>query len=791
MRSRSTHDSFLSRLAGGLLRPGAALALCLIFLLGFSGAAWAERNENAPGLFISQNVPGAVNMNPASFRHRPAQIDADVLKNKNIVLNLFEDSEFDAVRDHVKKEARGAVTWSGHIVDGEGGTVNITVFGKAVAGSVSTPGQLFEINTGPGGRVTIEEIDLDLLPPHVNPSEPEGEPAGEETTGGAATLEGPAAAADTGDTIDLMVIYTQATRARYGQAGIEAKIINAVQALNDANARSGALAQFNLVHMEEVNYVETGDMGNALDRLTSKTDGYMDHVHTLRNTYGADIVSMIDEDGNYCGIAWQMNPSWLSNSFERYAFNVTLSSCMSGHTMSHEIGHNEGCAHDRANGSNGAYPYSFGHRDTTNGFRTIMSYSCPGGACPRIPNFSNPDVLYNGVPTGIDYDTDPTNSAENVRSKNNTSPIVANWRQAVSLTVPAAPSGLVASAMSVSQNAVDWTDNSNNEDGFRVERSPNGSSWVQIATVAAGETHFEDSGLSANTTYFYRARAYNGAGNSAYSNTDSATTLVPDSNPPSITAPADVTQEATGVKTAVNLGTPTVSDDTDPSPSVSANNTGPFQLGSTLVTWTATDASGNSASDTQQVTVTDSTPPSITAPADITMSSTGSIILINLGTPSVSDLADPSPDVSSDSPGSFPIGVTVVTWMATDASNNSASDTQTVTVVDSSTQPPAAPSNLTASVTATGRGKSKSKSVNLSWSDNSSNEDNFIVERCEESGKGQNKICTFAPLATLGMNVRSYSESPGSGTYKYRVRARKGTDASNYIYSGYSNEVKL
>lgn len=784
MRSRSMHESPYGRLAAGLL-------LCLLFLAGFSGAAWAERNENAPGLFISQNVPGAVNMNPASFRHRPAQIDADVLKNKNIVLNLFEDSEFDAVRDHVRTDARGAVTWSGHIVDGEGGTVNITVFGKAVAGSVSTPGQLFEINTGPGGRVTIEEIDLDLLPPHVNPNEPEGEPAGEETSGGTATLEGPGAAADTGDTIDLMVIYTQATRARYGQAGIESKIINAVQALNDANARSGVLAQFNLVHMEEVNYVETGDMGNALDRLTSKTDGVMDHVHALRNTYGADIVSMIDEDSNYCGIAWQMNPSWLSNSFERYAFNVTLSACMSGHTMSHEIGHNEGCAHDRANGSNGAYPYSFGHRDTVNGFRTIMSYSCPGGACPRIPNFSNPDVLYNGAPTGIDYDTDPNNSADNVRSKNNTSSIVANWRQAVSVTAPAAPSGLVASAMSTSRIAVDWTDNSNNEDGFRIERSPSGSSWVQIATVPAGQTHFEDSGLSADTTYFYRARAYNGAGNSAYSNPDSATTLVPDGNPPSITAPADVTREATGVTTAVNLGTPTVSDDTDPSPSVSANNTGPFPLGSTLVTWTATDASGNSASDTQWVTVTDNTPPSITAPADVTVFSTGPLTPVNLGTPSVSDLADPSPTASPDKSGSFPIGVAVVTWTATDASGNSSTDTQQVTVVDSSTQPPAAPSNLTASVTTTGKGRNKSMSVKLSWSDNSSNENNFIVERCEETGKGRNKTCNFAPHVTLEKNVSSYSEDPGSGTFKYRVQARKGTDPSAYIYSGYSNEVKL
>jgi PKD repeat protein len=85
---------------------------------------------------------------------------------------------------------------------------------------------------------------------------------------------------------------------------------------------------------------------------------------------------------------------------------------------------------------------------------------------------------------------------------------------------------------------------------------------------------------------------------------------IPDTTPPSITAPANMTVEATGVNTAVSLGIPSASDDSNVPPSVSANNMGPFPIGTTTVTWTATDGSGNSANAYQNVTVEDTTSPS-------------------------------------------------------------------------------------------------------------------------------------------------------------------------------------
>jgi hypothetical protein len=64
-----------------------------------------------------------------------------------------------------------------------------------------------------------------------------------------------------------------------------------------------------------------------------------------------------------------------------------------------------------------------------------------------------------------------------------------------------------------------WSDNADNEDGFNIERR-NGASGIfaEIATVGADAEFFTDSGLTQGATYCYRVRAFNGAGDSAYSN---------------------------------------------------------------------------------------------------------------------------------------------------------------------------------------------------------------------------------------------------------------------------------
>jgi hypothetical protein len=92
-------------------------------------------------------------------------------------------------------------------------------------------------------------------------------------------------------------------------------------------------------------------------------------------------------------------------------------------------------------------------------------------------------------------------------------------------TAPVAPGNLVASAVSSSQINLAWTDNSNNETGFIVERALLSTGpWTQVATTSANIASWANAGLTPTTTYYYRVKAYNSVGNSAYSNLASATT---------------------------------------------------------------------------------------------------------------------------------------------------------------------------------------------------------------------------------------------------------------------------
>jgi hypothetical protein len=91
---------------------------------------------------------------------------------------------------------------------------------------------------------------------------------------------------------------------------------------------------------------------------------------------------------------------------------------------------------------------------------------------------------------------------------------------------PAAPSSLRAAATSRTQIRLNWSDNSNNETGFQVERCRGNrcTDFARVATVGAAVTSFTDAGLSRGTIYTYRVRAVNGVGASTFSNTATATT---------------------------------------------------------------------------------------------------------------------------------------------------------------------------------------------------------------------------------------------------------------------------
>lgn len=91
---------------------------------------------------------------------------------------------------------------------------------------------------------------------------------------------------------------------------------------------------------------------------------------------------------------------------------------------------------------------------------------------------------------------------------------------------PAAPGSLTATASSPTRIDLAWTDNADNEDGIRVEGSADGATFQHIASLPANATSYANSGLTANSTYYYRVQAANSGGASDYSNVASATTPV-------------------------------------------------------------------------------------------------------------------------------------------------------------------------------------------------------------------------------------------------------------------------
>ena len=160
---------------------------------------------------------------------------------------------------------------------------------------------------------------------------------------------------------------------------------------------------------------------------------------------------------------------------------------------------------------------------------------------------------------------------------------------------------------------------------------------------------------------------------------------VKDITKPTITAPANKTvniSTSNCTATGVLLGTPVTADNCTVT-SVTNNAPTTFPVGNTTVIWTVKDSSNNTATATQIVTVKDVTKPTITAPPTVIINtdSNGTATGIILGTPTTADNCSVA-YVTNNAPTTFPVGNTTVTWTVKDASNNTATATQIVTVKD-------------------------------------------------------------------------------------------------------------
>jgi hypothetical protein len=383
-----------------------------------SGQMPADDREAAvdPTIFRSR----LVKLHPGTAALYGSQFKADPGSAEVMVLNLFDEVTVKAVIEQREVRSPTSVTSIGHVQGVPGSSVTLVMEDGVMAGNIRTSDGYYQVRYVAGDLHAVRQIDETRYPR-------EGDPIAVQLPRTDALAEQRAVTADDGTRFDVMVVYTPASRAAAGGTAAMNALINlAVAETNTAYARSGVIPRLRLVHTQEVAYVETNNFRTDLERLTRPSDGFMDNVHALRNAHGADLVSLIVEGSSLCGLAWLMTNE--SNEFQDLAFSVTERTCATGnYTFGHELGHNMGLQHDRADApEDGVFPYSHGYVDIVHGFRTIMGVQT---CCIRIQNFSNPDVTFSGSPTGISPPS--SESADAAASLNNVRATVANWRAQV------------------------------------------------------------------------------------------------------------------------------------------------------------------------------------------------------------------------------------------------------------------------------------------------------------------------------------------------------------------------
>jgi hypothetical protein len=447
------------------------------------------------------------------------RLSAGALGAVRLGFTLPDGRRLEARRQQIIDDVPGEYrAWVGTFDTQPGSLVVLGTHRGTTAGFLSYGAEMWEILPTADGQLVLYRFDDARLPnaePTVTASRPGG--AYSSPSAGFGAAEPTPAQLERGYVHDLLVVHTPAARERYGRGPLEVMIRNAVAAANQAYRNSGVKIELRLAAVRELPYRERGDMRGALRDLQSAGDGELDEVHALRDALGADIVTLVAENTDSCGIAWSMRGE--SASAAGTAFNVVNAGCLSNQSLAHEVGHNQGNMHDRDSTANtGAYGFSFGYRRCTadgQGFRTIMAYACGGVA--RVARFSSPSLDYQGQPMGVAWETDPDDSADNVRSMNATADTVAAFRHVPGLRTVRAPQRLNAWPIAPGAVAVHWFDASDIEAGYTVERSSNGIEFEQVATLGADATRYVDNDAGSAPRWYYRVRGYNSRGNGPFS----------------------------------------------------------------------------------------------------------------------------------------------------------------------------------------------------------------------------------------------------------------------------------
>lgn len=255
------------------------------------------------------------------------------------------------------------------------------------------------------------------------------------------------------------------------------------------------------------------------------------------------------------------------------------------------------------------------------------------------------------------------------------------------------------------------------------------------------------------------------------------TVTIQDTTPPELVISASTTVECEGPNTPVTLEY-TVSDIYDQAPVVTNDAPESFPMGTTTVTWTATDGSGNSVTGTQEVVIQDTTEPTLTIPAGVLVEATSSNgTPVNFGEATATDVCDDDVDVSNNAPAVFPLGVTLVTWTATDDSGNSVSDTQEVVVQD--TTPPVVSFSLSTSTLWPANHKMVQVASGISASDIADEGPSVVITvTSDEDINGTGDGNTELDWEVMGGDVYLRAERDGSQDGRVYTVMVVATDAS-------------
>lgn len=369
------------------------------------------------------------------------------------------------------------------------------------------------------------------------------------------------------------------------------------------------------------------------------------------------------------------------------------------------------------------------------------------------------------------------------------------------VAAPSAPSGLTVTALSSSSLKIDWTDNSNNEDSFKLERSTDGTNFGPIATPAANQTTYTDTGLTADTRYYYRVLATNAGGDSAPSNTDNARTLVaPPAAPSNLVATALSTSKI-GLTWDDNSSNETgfrierkISGGTFSAIQTVANNVRAFDDNGLTADTTyvyrviAVNGGGDSVPSNEASAKTLPTPPA--APTGLTAAAQSQTQIKLTWTDASNNETGFKVERSTNGTtwnavGTVATNVTIFTDSSLTAgtsysyrvkATNAGGDSGESNVASATTFPlaPGAPSNLTATALS-------QTEVTLHWSAGTGVVTGFKIERKDEGG-------VFVQIATAGAGATSATDNglTAGATYVYRIRATNAGGDSDY-----SNEATV